>query len=286
MPDTPSTSFSPGVGFDAAGSTSGLRALLVDDEAPALSELAFLLRQDHRIGEIHTASSGPDALRALDIYPVDVVFCDIKMPGLDGMDFARVLARFAEPPQIVFVTAYDEHAVDAFEVRATDYVMKPVRADRLTEAVRRVVAEAVRRMVATPNEGHPPGGLDFGHGSLTQPAPADETIPVELGGVTTFIQRSQVLYVQAQGDYARLHTRTGSHLVRISLTTLEDRWGAAGFVRIHRSTLVALPQVTEVRMDRGRCSVRLGETVDLQVSRRHTRDLRDRLVRSATVIDL
>ena len=276
MPDMPSSSARQ-VGYDVAGSPSGLRALLVDDEAPALSELAFLLRQDHRIGEIRTASSGPDALRALDIHPVDVVFCDIKMPGLDGMDFARVLARFAERPQIVFVTAYDEHAVDAFEVRATDYVMKPVRADRLTEAVRRVVAA---RSEVTPS-----GGLAPGPGSWTQPTPEDETIPIELGGVTTFIQRSQVLYAQAHGDYARLHTARGAHLVRISLTTLEDRWGAAGFARIHRSTLVSLPQVTEVRMDRGRCSVRLGE-VELQVSRRHTRDLRDRLLRSATVTRL
>ena len=134
----------------------GLRALLVDDEAPALSELAFLLRQDHRIGEIRTATSGADALRALEAHPVDVVFCDIKMPGLDGMEFARVLARFAERPQIVFVTAYDEHAVDAFEVRATDYVTKPVRADRL--------AEAVRRVMATHGSGITSAGLDAGHG--------------------------------------------------------------------------------------------------------------------------
>ena len=273
MPDTPSSSDDTGV-VDAE-SPLGLRALLVDDEPPALSELAFLLRQDHRIGEIRTAASGADALRALDTHPVDVVFCDIKMPGLDGMEFARVLARFAERPQIVFVTAYDEHAVDAFEVRATDYVMKPVRADRLTEAVRRVMAarseDASRALAA-------------GHGPSAQPAPTDETIPVELGGVTTFIQRSQVLYAQAYGDYARLHTTTGSHLVRISLTTLEDRWGAAGFGRIHRSTLVSLPQVTEVRMDRGRCTVRIGE-VELQVSRRHTRDLRARLLNTAKVSD-
>ena len=248
----------------------GLSALLVDDEAPALSELAFLLRQDHRIGEIRTATSGADALRALEAYPVDVVFCDIKMPGLDGMEFARVLARFAERPQIVFVTAYDEHAVDAFEVRATDYVMKPVRSDRLTEAVRRVVAahDHVSSSSVLPSS----------HEPSAEPDTADETIPIELGGVTTFIQRSQVLYAQAHGDYARLHTATGSHLVRISLTTLEDRWGASGFVRIHRSTLVSLPQVTEVRMDHGRCSVRL-EGVELQVSRRHTRDLRERLLR-------
>ena len=266
MPDTSSSD----PGLAQAQTPRGLDALLVDDEAPALSELAFLLRQDPRIGEIRTATSGADALRALDAHPVDVVFCDIKMPGLDGMEFARVLARFAERPQIVFVTAYDEHAVDAFEVRATDYVMKPVRSDRLTEAVRRVVAahDHVSSSSVLPSS----------HEPSAEPDTADETIPIELGGVTTFIQRSQVLYAQAHGDYARLHTATGSHLVRISLTTLEDRWGASGFVRIHRSTLVSLPQVTEVRMDRGRCAVRL-EGVELQVSRRHTRDLRERLLR-------
>lgn len=272
MPDKPSSFRDTAVA--PAQMSPGLSALLVDDEAPALSELTFLLRQDHRIGEIRTATSGADALRALDAHPVDVVFCDIKMPGLDGMEFARVLARFAERPQIVFVTAYDEHAVDAFEVRATDYVMKPVRADRLAEAVRRVVAAHDRVSASS--------GLTTGHDVSAGPDTADETIPIELGGVTTFIQRSQVLYAQAHGDYARLHTATGSHLVRISLTTLEERWGASGFVRIHRSTLVSLPQVTEMRMDRGRCSVRL-EGVELQVSRRHTRDLRDRLSRLAKV---
>jgi DNA-binding LytR/AlgR family response regulator len=238
--------------------TGGLRALVVDDEAPALSELTYLLRQDDRIGDIRTASNGADALRALDSAPVDVVFCDIKMPGLDGMALARVLARFADRPQVVFVTAYDEHAVDAFEVRATDYVMKPVRAARLSEAVRRVVTA-----LATASG---PSG----------PAVTDETIPVGLGGVTTFIKRSQVRYAQAHGDYARLHTATGSHLVRTSLTTLEERWADAGFVRIHRSTLVSLPQVDAVITGHGGCKVRLGD-VELQVSRRHLRDLRDRL---------
>ena len=239
---------------------AGLRALVVDDEAPALSELTYLLRQDERIGDIRTASNGADALRALDYAPVDVVFCDIKMPGLDGMALARVLARFAERPQVVFVTAYDEHAVDAFEVSATDYVMKPVRAARLSEAVRRVVTALAG---AT------------GSGS-SAPAVADETIPVGLGGVTTFIRRSQVRYAQAHGDYARLHTATGSHLVRTSLTTLEERWAEAGFVRIHRSTLVSLPHVDAVVTGHGGCKIRLGD-VELQVSRRHLRDLRDRL---------
>ncbi len=243
---------------------AGLRALVVDDEAPALSELTYLLRRDERIGDISTASNGADALRALESAPVDVVFCDIKMPGLDGMALARVLARFAERPHVVFVTAYDEHAVDAFEVRATDYVMKPVRAARLSEAVRRVVTA-----MATPGSG----------ASSPGPLVADETIPVGLGGVTTFIKRSQVRYAQAHGDYARLHTTTGSHLVRTSLTTLEERWAEAGFVRIHRSTLVSLSHVDAVVTRHGGCMIRLGD-VELQVSRRHLRGLRQRLLLS------
>ena len=242
--------------------TAPLRVLVVDDEAPALSELTYLLRQDERIGHIRTASSGADALRALDGAPVDVLFCDIKMPGLNGIELARVLARFTDRPQVVFVTAYDAHAVEAFEVRATDYVMKPVRAARLSEAVRRVVDAMAVETVTVPGA---PGSTVL-----------DETIPVGLGGVTTFIKRSQVRFAQAQGDYARLHTSTGSHLVRTSLTTLEERWADAGFVRIHRSTLVALSCVDAVLTSHGSCRIRLGD-IELQVSRRHMRELRDRL---------
>ncbi len=236
-----------------------LTALVVDDEAPALAEMRFLLEQDARIGQILVASSGTDALRALESQRVDVVFSDINMPGLDGMELARVIARFAQRPQIVFVTAYDEHAVDAFAVEATDYVMKPVREERLTEAIRRVVGQ-LRDSESTPG------------------AVEDETIPVELGGVTRFINRSDIRYAQAQGDYARLHTGSGSHLVRIPLNTLEERWESAGFVRIHRSTLVAAHYITEVRLERGRFVVVI-EGTELQVSRRHTRDLRERLLK-------
>lgn len=243
---------------------SPLRALVADDEEPALAELVYLLSKDPRIGPIKTASNGADALRILQGADLDVVFCDIKMPGLDGIDLARVLSRFATRPQIVFVTAYDEHAVDAFELRATDYVMKPVRAERLAEAVRRVV-NAGSPVTATPQDDSD-----------------DETIPVELAGVTRFVQRSSVRYVEAQGDYARLHTGQNSHLVRIPLSTLEERWRDAGFTRIHRSTLVALAHVDEMRVDGGRCAVRVGDDW-LPVSRRHTRELRDLLVRSTSL---
>lgn len=232
-----------------------LRVLVVDDEEPAREELAFLLRADPRIGEVRIARGAAQALKALNEDPVDVIFCDIKMPGLDGMELARVVSRFAERPRIVFVTAYDDHAVDAFELQAVDYVMKPVRADRLSEAVRRVVTA----------------------GSTEQPDGDDETIAVELAGITRFLRRSQVRYVEAQGDYTRLHTATDSHLLRTPLSVLEQRWGEAGFVRIHRSTLVALAHIDEVRLSDGHTTVRLGQNV-LQVSRRHVRALRDRLV--------
>lgn len=242
-------------------SQSQIRALVVDDEEPTLGEMAFLLRQDPRIGHIRTANSGAEALRVLETDSFDVVFCDIKMPGLDGLDLARVLARFSQSPQVVFVTAYDSHAIEAFDLRATDYVMKPIRPERLSEAIRRVVENGVSPEPAEPE---------------------DETIAVELGGVTRFVQRSSVLYVEAHGDYARLHTDSSSHLVRIPLSTLEERWADASFVRIHRSTLVCLSHVDEIAMVGGRCVVRLGDR-ELQVSRRHTRALRDRLIRASSL---
>jgi DNA-binding LytR/AlgR family response regulator len=236
--------------------TEPLQVLVVDDERPALDELAFLLGQDERVGDVLTSDSASEALRLLHNHQVGAVFLDIAMPGLTGLELASVLAHFREPPAVVFVTAHDEHAVEAFDMNAADYVLKPVSEDRLREAVRRVV------------DGHAP-----------RPAP-DEHIAVELGGVTRFVSRSDVLYVEAQGDYARLHTSTGGHLLRIPLTTLESEWRDAGFVRIHRSLLVALGHVEEVRVDSGRCTVVVG-SIELGVSRRHTRELRDLLVRSA-----
>jgi DNA-binding LytR/AlgR family response regulator len=236
-----------------------LRVLVVDDERPALDELQFLLAQDDRIGEVVTCDSATEALRTLHEREVDAVFLDIQMPGLTGLELAQVLKRFRTPPPVVFVTAHEAHAVDAFELRAVDYVLKPVREERLAEAVRRII------------EGERP------------PAPVEEVqIPVELGGVTRFVDRGDVTHVEAHGDYARLHTAAGSHLIRVPLTTLEEEWAGAGFVRIHRSLLVALGHVTEVRMESGRCTVAVGpreSATDLVVSRRHTRELRELLGR-------
>jgi DNA-binding LytR/AlgR family response regulator len=239
-----------------------LVVLAVDDEPPALDELAYLLGADGRVAHVHRAGDATEALRVLRDTEVDAVFLDIRMPGLDGMELARILRRFARPPAIVFVTAYDDGAVDAFDLGVTDYVRKPVRAERLGESLRRV---AGLRTVPAP-----------------QPTPAadEPAIPVELAGTTRMLPRSSVRWVEAQGDYARLHTADASHLVRVSLATLAERWADAGFVRIHRSYLVQLRLIAELRLT-GSGYVVAVDGVELPVSRRHTRELKDRLIRAA-----
>lgn len=232
---------------------AGLRVLVVDDERPALDELAFLLGRDDRVATIRTCASATEALRILREEAVDAVFLDVAMPDLTGLELASLLSRFATPPALVFVTAHDQHAVDAFDLRAVDYLLKPVRLERLREAVRRI-------------------------GEQTAPGPEDEAIPVERGGVIRFVPRSEVRYVEAHGDYTRLHTAEGSHLVRLPLSSLEERWAEAGFVRIHRSLLVALAHVEEIRNDADRCEVLVGGSL-LHASRRHTPALRELLRR-------
>jgi DNA-binding LytR/AlgR family response regulator len=243
-----------------------LRVLAVDDEPPALDELAYLLRADPRVAVVHTAGDATEALRVLRDNDIDAVFLDIRMPGLDGMEIARVLSHFARPPAIVFVTAYDNRAVEAFDLGVTDYVRKPVQADRIAESLRRVLAG---RLVPT-------------HPAVLAAAERrdDPTIPVELAGTTRMLPRSAVRWVEAQGDYARLHTADASHLVRVPLATLAERWADAGFVRVHRSYLVQLRLITELRLISGGYVV-VVDGRELPVSRRHTRELKDKLVRAA-----
>jgi DNA-binding LytR/AlgR family response regulator len=270
----------------------GLVVLAVDDEEPALMELAYLLEQDQRVGTVLRASDSISALRILtggdrvDLggfsggtppaglpspakqSDVDVLFLDIRMPGLDGLELANVLSRYVIPPSVVFVTAHDDRAVEAFDVGAVDYLLKPLRPERLYASLSRILSSRGTTVPVEP---------------ATDEESDDEVIPVELAGTTKLVQRSTVRWVEAQGDYARLHTTEGSHLVRIPLSVLEERWSDAGFVRIHRSYLVALPLITELRLAGSGYVVRLGsggDVAELPVSRRHTRELKDRLVRS------
>ena len=235
---------------------SGLRVLVVDDEPPAVAELAYLLSRDPRVATVQTAGDGEEALRVLKNSPVDALFLDIRMPGLDGVEIAALLNKFATPPQIVFVTAHDEFALEAFNLHASDYLLKPVRTERLAEAVRRM---------APPQA----AGLDTDSGPY-------EVIPVELAGVTKYIPRQEVTYAEAQGDYVRLHTAHASHLVRIPLTVLEEHWTADGFARTHRRFLVRVTAVTEARWESGHLTV-LVNGAAIPVARRHTREIRERL---------
>lgn len=254
--------------------------LAVDDEPHGLDELVFMLEQNPNIRRALSAGDAADALSVIGggdpevaarkrarLSPVDAVFIDVNMPGLSGVELAMALAELKPPPALVFVTGVGDVAVEAFELGAVDYILKPLTKERLNKAIDRVLAKWVPRETAP---GMP--SLD----------PADdEVIPVELAGTTKLIPRAAVRWVEAQGDYARLHTSDGSHLVRIPLAQLEERWTEAGFVRIHRSFLVAVGLITELRMGPSGYTVIIGDNErELPVSRRHTRQLKDRLVRS------
>jgi len=244
---------------------SGLRVLVVDDEQPSRDELAYLLERDDRVAAVDAVGSAAEALRRLHADPPDCLVLDVQMPGTTGLELAAEVARLADPPPVVFVTAHDQHAVAAFELSAVDYVLKPVRAERLAEAVRRVV----RLGDATPVPGAGAGAT---------------TVPVERGGATRFLDLTEVTHVEAHGDYVRLHTDGDAYLLRAALSTLEEEWADAGFVRVHRSFLVSLGHVTELRSTAGRTSVVVrhgqhGAETELVVARRHTRELRELLVR-------
>jgi DNA-binding LytR/AlgR family response regulator len=236
-------------------------ALVIDDEAPARDELSYLLRTTFSIAPVDAAQNSADAFRLLQERSYDVVFLDVRMPALNGIELGNILSRFATPPAIIFVTAFEEYAVRAFELGACDYLLKPVSAERLSTALGR----ALKRSAEHPD------------------SPDDDpfaTIPVETAGRTRFIPRDQVRWVEAEGDYVRLHTTEGgAHLLRMPISHLEERWSAYGFIRIHRGFLVQFKHITEFSVTNGVHAVTVAGR-SLPVSRRHVRDVRDRILRS------
>jgi len=238
-----------------------LSVLAVDDVPPALTELSRLLSASPEVMDVATATDALSALRMIQNDHYDAVFLDISMPGLDGLELASLLARLNEPPVIVFVTAYEQHAVAAFGIGAVDYLLKPVRAERLAEALARV-----NRLQARP----------------TLDAPDTmAALPVESEGRTRYVRRTEVRYVEAHGDYVRLHATSGIHVVRMPISRLEEYWALAGFIRVHRSFLVALDAVRELRSDSVGGLLAHTELGDVPVSRRHARDLREKLLLAA-----
>jgi two-component system response regulator LytT len=199
-----------------------LKALVVDDEAPARSELRFLLGEVGGVEVVGEAGNAMEAMQLIKAIPYDVIFLDIQMPGLTGVQLAEALSAHPRPPAIVFITAHSEHAVKAFEVRAADYLVKPVELDRLKDTVARL----------TP---------------VAEQAPAKvDRILVEKAGKKLLIAVEEILFIMAKDDYSYLHTAAERYLSTMSLAALESKLDAAGFFRIHRRYLVNLSCVKEV----------------------------------------
>jgi len=243
---------------------TALRCLVVDDQPATLDQLARMLRAQPSVARVNTTAGSTGALRMLHDMDVDVAFIEARMPGMDGVELAWLLKRFRAAPAVVFVTRHAAHAAEAFDVGAVDYLSKPPPEHRLTETLRRVVAVRHAERIAPP---------------AVPPAPDnDEVIPVVLGGTTKLVWLSTVRWVEARGDYARLHTADGSHLIRARLAALADCWQAAGLVRIHRSYLVQLGYITAVReAENGQLTVVVGGR-QLPVARRMAPALRDQLL--------
>ena len=251
---------------------TALRCLVVDDQPATLDQLARMLRAQPSVARVNTTAGSTGALRMLHDMDVDVAFIEAQMPGMDGVELAWLLKRFRAAPAVVFVTRHAAHAADAFDVGAVDYLSKPPPQHRLAETLRRVAAVRHAERIA-------PSARTPGTGPAIPPAPdTDEVIPVALGGTTKLVWRSTVRWVEAQGDYARLHTADGSHLIRARLAALADCWQAAGLVRIHRSYLVQLGYITAVReAENGQLTVVVGGR-QLPVARRMAPALRDQLL--------
>jgi len=204
-------------------SAAGLRVLAVDDERPALEDLARVLRSTGDVAHLEVAGSGRAALELAGASRYDAIFLDVRMPDLDGVALGRALKAFPVPPALVFVSAYESAAVQAFELRALDYLVKPVSRSRVVEALARV------RHTVEDEE--------------------DEVIPVDTltGGGTRLIARGSIHVLEAHGDYVRVLSDDGRFLLRASLSELERRWEAAGFLRVHRRYMVNLRRAVEVR---------------------------------------
>ena len=243
--------------------SAGLRVLAVDDVVPALEELCRLLRDAPEVAEVASAGDTVSALKLIQAGAFDAVFLDISMPGMDGIELATLLTKLAEPPEIIFVTAHERHALAAYGIGAVDYLLKPLRAERLAAALSKVsrLASADEAGARSPD--------------------SMAALPVESAGRTRFVRRVDVRFVEAHGDYVRLHTPAGVHPVRMPISRLEEYWAGAGFVRVHRSFLISLGFVVELRSDSVGGLLAHTDVGDVPVSRRHGRELRERLLQAA-----
>jgi two-component system, LytTR family, response regulator LytT len=254
---------------------AGLRILAVDDEPRALADLERLLLTMPEVSGVECADAGAEALRRVAAQSFDAVFLDVRIPGLDGLELARVLRRFAAAPELVFVSAHDDAAVEAFELRALDYLRKPVARARLGEAIQRV-AHARAARTADPigyteeTLGSTPGEHDG----------ARDVVAVSAlhGGATRLLERAEIQYVSSYGDFVHVVTASSRFLLRSTLSEVERRWAPYGFVRVHRQFLANLHQAVELRPQvGGTAELAFADGATVPVARRHTAELSRRL---------
>lgn len=239
-----------------------MRVLIVDDEALARKRMRTLLSGDNQHEIVGEAESGDDCLQLAAARRPDIVLLDIRMPGMDGIETARHLAALPDPPAVIFVTAYDSFAMEAFNAQAVDYLLKPVRKTRLAESLRRA-ARPTRPQLAA---------LAETRGKYRR------SIAAKLGDTLRLIPVDSIYYFRAEQKYVTACHEAGCDLINESLKELEREF-AAQFLRIHRNTLVAVRLITRLQRDaEGSLWIYLDGVPDpLAVSRRHAADVRRHL---------
>ena len=240
-----------------------MRVVIADDEPLARERLRALLTAQPGIEVVAEAADGHDALHACAEHDPDLVLLDIAMPGIDGLEAARHLAAFEPRPAVVFCTAYDAHALSAFEAEAIDYLVKPVRPERLAAALERVRTFAAGRE----RNGHVHGGTEL-----------RTHLCARLRGSLRLIPIDEVHYLHAEEKYVVVHHARGEDLIEESLKSLEEEFGER-FVRIHRNCLVARHEIVELRRapdGHVQAVLRHGKQ-PLEVSRRCVSGLRETL---------
>ena len=259
-----------------------LRVLVVDDEELARQRVLDLLASEEDVEVVGTADQGTAAVEMLRRLKPDIVFLDVQMPGLTGLEVVREVGA-AEMPATIFVTAYDQFAIKAFDVAAVDYLVKPFDDERFEQALARArrmigLSEVDRlsgllREVLAPGDGAMPSS-----GSSATPAAYLERIAVETRGQVRVVPVGQIDYIEASGPYAELHVGGRTHLVRERMQELEDRLDPAVFFRIHRSAIVRLALVEALlRAPGGDYAVRLKGGAQLKVSRSRYEELGRRM---------
>jgi DNA-binding LytR/AlgR family response regulator len=248
-------------------SEGGLRVLVVDDERPARDELTFQLGQLDEVGEVLGAAEATECLRLLESAEVDAVFLDVRMPGLDGLELARIVRLLARPPLLVFVTAFDSYAVEAFGLAAVDYLLKPVRPERLRATVKRLLETRAGASAAGAGGG----------GAHDDVEAIGDRLPVLAHGRIVLVNIDDIRVALVAGERVVVHTHEDRFQARHTLAELEHRLHGHGFLRVHRAYLVNLRHVLTIEsFFNGTYLLKLRNVPNLTVpvSRRHAADLR------------